>query len=182
MIPRKPEPPWTVERMFHSVIAQCAQALKNLETLMDKAEQDAALKKYDIGVLMASRLAPGQHPFIQQVQIACDYVKFAAARLSGQMPPKHEDTELTIGELRARIRKTVAYAEGVSEGQYEGASERRVNVTWAPDKVIRGTDYLLQLTIPNTFFHVTTAYNILRHNNVDIGKMDYLGPVDLLDA
>ena len=74
---RRPAPPWTVEHMFYNVIAQCTQALKNLETLLDKAEQDAASKKYDIGVLMASRLAPGQHPFIQQVQIACDYVKFA---------------------------------------------------------------------------------------------------------
>ena len=182
LIPRKPEPPWTVERMFYRVIAQCTQALKNLEILLDKAEQDAAPKKYDIGVLMTSRLAPGQHPFIQQVQIACDYVKFAAARLSGQTPPKHEDTELTIGEVRARIRKTVAFAESVGEAQYEGASERKVGVTWAPDKVIRSMDYLLQLTIPNTFFHVTTAYDILRHNGVGVGKMDYLGPVNLLDA
>ncbi len=130
---------------------------------------------------MTRRLAPGQHPFIHQFQIACDYVKFAAARLSGQTPPTHEDSELTLGELRARIRKTVAYAEGVQEAQYEGASERRVNVTWAPGKVIHGRDYLLQLTLPNTFFHITTAYNILRHNGVDVGKMDYLGPVDLLD-
>ena len=182
LIPRKPEPPWTVERMFYRVIAQCTQALKNLEILLDKAEQDAAPKKYDIGVLMTSRLAPGQHPFIQQVQIACDYVKFAAARLSGQTPPKHEDTELTIGEVRARIRKTVAFAESVGEAQYEGASERKVGVTWAPDKVIRSMDYLLQLTIPNTFFYVTTAYDTLRHNGVDVGKMDYLGPVNLLDA
>jgi hypothetical protein len=182
LMPRKPEPPWTVDRMVHSVIAQCTQALKNLETLLDKAEQDAALKNYDIGVLMTSRLAPGQHPFIRQVQIACDYVKFAAARLSGQTPPKHDDAELTIGELRARIRKTVAYAESVRAAQYEGASERKVDVSWAPDKVIRGMDYLLQLTIPNTFFHVTTAYDILRHNGVDVGKMDYLDPVNLLDA
>jgi hypothetical protein len=168
--------------MFYRVIAQCAQALKNLESLLDKAEQDAALKRYDIGVLMTSRLAPGQHPFIQQVQIACDYVKFAAARLSGQTPPKHEDNELTIGELRARIRKTVAFAGSVREAQYEGTSERKVGVTWAPDKVIRGIDFLLQLTVPNTFFHVTTAYDILRHNGVDVGKMDYLGPVNLLDS
>jgi hypothetical protein len=101
LIPRKPEPPWTVERMFYSLIAQCTQALRNLETLLDKAEQDAALKNYDIGVLITNRLTPGQQPFIQQVQLACDYVKFAAARLSGQTPPKHEDAELTVGELRA---------------------------------------------------------------------------------
>lgn len=116
---------------------------------------------------------------MRQVQIACDYVKFAAARLSGQTPPTHEDSELTIGELRARIRKTVAYAEAVREEQYEGASERTVSATWAPGKVIRGWEYLLQLTIPNIFFHVTTTYNILRHNGVGVGKMDYLGHVDL---
>jgi uncharacterized protein len=182
LIPRKPEPPWTVERMFYSLIAQCTQALRNLETLLDKAEQDAALKNYDIGVLITNRLTPGQQPFIQQVQLACDYVKFAAARLSGQTPPKHEDAELTVGELRARIRKTVAFAESVGETQYEGASVRKVSVTWAPDKVIRGMDHLLQLTTPNTFFHVTIAYDILRHNGVDVGKMDYLDPINLLDA
>jgi hypothetical protein len=170
------------EPTFYQAVAQCTQALRNLETFLDKAEQEAAVKKYDIGALMSSRLAPDQYPLVRQVQIACDYVKFAAARLSGQTPPSHEDTELTIGEVRARIRKTVAFAQTVSEAQYAGASDRKVSVTWAPGKVMRGTDYLLQLTIPNTFFHVTTAYAILRHNGVDVGKMDFLGPINLQDA
>jgi uncharacterized protein len=158
------------------VISQCTQSLKNLETGLDKAEQHAAAKKFDVGVLMTSRLAPDMQHFIYQVQSACDYVKAAAAWLSGQTPPKHED------KLRARIRKTVAFAESVKEAQYAGASERKVKLSWAPGKVIGGEDYLLQMTIPNTFFHIAMAYAILRHNGVDVGKMDFLGPINLVDA
>ena len=182
VMPRQPEPPWTVERMFHRVIAQCTQGLKNFETLLDKAEQDAALKNYDVGVLMNSRLAPSQPPFMRQVQLACDDVRSVAAHLSGQSPPAHEDSELTIEDLRARIRKTVAYAESVRQTQYEGAVDRKVSITGVPDKEIRGMDYLLQVAVPNTFFHLTAAYDILRHSGVDIGATDYLGPLRLIDA
>jgi hypothetical protein len=168
--------------MFYRVVLQCAQNLKNLETCLDKAEQHAAAKKFDVNVLMTSRLAPDQQHFIYQVQSACDYVKGAAAWLSGQTPPKHEDTEQTIGELRERIRKTIAFVDSVKEAQYAGASERKVSLSWAPGKVIGGLDYLLQMTIPNTYFHITTAYAILRHNGVDVGKMDYLGSIKLVDA
>jgi hypothetical protein len=168
--------------MYYQVISQCTQILKNLETCLDKAEQHAAAKKFDLGVLLASRLAPDMKDFIYQVQSACDYVKAGAAWLSGQMPPKHEDNEQTIDELRARIRKTVAFAESVKEAQYAGASERKVKLSWAPGKLIGGEDYLLQITIPNTFFHIAMAYAILRHNGVDVGKMDFLGPINLVDA
>src|SRR5215469_3167559 len=100
--------------MYYQVISQCVQMLKNLESWLDKAEAHAAAKKFDVGVLMmAGRLAPDMKPFIYQVQSACDYVKGGAAWLSGQTPPKHEDTEQTIDEMRARIRKTVAFAESV---------------------------------------------------------------------
>jgi hypothetical protein len=168
------------EAMFYQVVRQCVQMLKNLETCLDKAEQYAAAKKFDVGILMISRLAPDQHHFIYQVQSACDYVKAAAAWLSGQTPPKHEDNEQTVDEVRARIKKTVAFAESVKEAQYVGASERKVRLSWAPGKFIGGIDYLLQMTIPNTFFHITTAYSILRHNGVDVGKMDYLGAINLV--
>jgi len=168
--------------MYYQVISQCTQNLKNLETCLDKAEQHAAAKKFDLGVLLASRLAPDMKDFIYQVQSACDYVKAGAAWLSGQTPPKHEDNEQTIDELRARIRKTVAFAESVKEAQYAGASERKVKLSWAPGKLIGGEDYLLQITIPNTFFHIAMAYAILRHNGVDVGKMDFLGPINLVDA
>jgi hypothetical protein len=168
--------------MYYQVISQCMQTLKNLETCLDKAEQHAADKKFDVGVLVTSRLAPDMNDVIYQVQSACDYVKAAAAWLSGQTPPKHEDNEQTIDELRARIRKTVAFAESVKEAQYAGASERKVSLSWAPGKIIGGEDYLLQMTIPNTFFHITMAYAILRHNGVDVGKMDFLRPINLVDA
>lgn len=168
--------------MYYQVISQCTQGLKNLKTFLDKAERHAAAKKFDAGVLMTGRLAPDMLNFIYQVQSACDYVKGAAAWLSGQTPPKHEDNEQTIGELRARIDKTIAFAEIVQEAQYAGASERKVSFSWAPGKTIGGEDYLLQMTIPNTFFHISMAYAILRHNGVELGKMDFLGPINLVDA
>src|SRR5215467_15706784 len=143
--------------MYYQVILQCTQTLKNLEAWLDKAEQHAAAKKFDVGVLMASRLAPDMKDFIYQVQSACDYVKAGAAWLSGQTPPKHEDNEKTIDELRARIRKTIAFAESVTEAQYAGAGERKVKLSWAPGKVIGGEDYLLQMIIPNAYFHMSMA-------------------------
>jgi uncharacterized protein len=168
--------------MYYKVISQCTQSLKNLEVFLDKAEQYAAAKKFDVSVLITSRLAPDMQPLIYQVQSACDYLKAGAARLSGQTPPKHEDTEKTISELRARIRKTVIFADSVKEEQYEGASDRKVNVSWAPGKVIAGEDYLLEITIPNLYFHIAMAYAILRNNGIDVGKMDFLGSIDLVDA
>jgi len=168
--------------MYYKVISQCTQSLKNLEVFLDKAEQYATAKKFDVSLLMTSRLAPDMQPLIYQVQSACDYLKAAAARLSGQTPPKHDDTEKTIAELRARIRKTIAFAESVKEEQYEGASDRKVNVSWAPGKVIAGEDYLLEITIPNLYFHIAMAYAILRNNGIDVGKMDFLGSIDLVDA
>jgi uncharacterized protein len=169
--------------MYYQVISQCTQALRNLETWLDKAEQHAAAKKFDVAVLMTSRLAADMKDFTYQVQSACDYVKAGVAWLSGQTPPRHEDNEQTIDEVRARIRKTVAFAESVKEAQYAGASARKVNMSWAPaGKVLDGEDYLLQMTIPNTFFHVAMAYAVLRHNGVDIGKMDFLGPVNWIDV
>jgi hypothetical protein len=167
--------------MFHQVIAQCTHSLRNLESCLAKAEQHAAVKQFDVSVLMSSRLAPDMKHFIFQVQSACDYVKAAAARLSGQTLPKHDDNEQTIDELRARIRKTVAFAESVKQEQYTGASERKVSLSWAPGKVMGAEDYLLQITVPNTFFHIAMAYAILRHNGVDVGKMDYLGRISLVD-
>src|SRR5882757_1121879 len=131
--------------MYYPIIRQCIQALKNLETWLDKAERQAAAKGFDVGVLLASRLAPDMKDFIYQVQSACDYTKGAAAWLSGQKPPRHEDSERTIDEVRARIRKTIDFAESVKEAQYAGARERKVSMSWAPaGKVLGGEDFLLQ--------------------------------------
>src|SRR6202795_5258320 len=107
--------------MYYQLISECTARRKNLETCLEKAEQHAAAKKFEVGVLMTSRLAPDMQHFIYQVQSACDYVKAAAAWLSGQTPPKHEDNERTMDELRDRIRRTVAFAESVKESQYADA-------------------------------------------------------------
>jgi len=168
--------------MIYQVVQQCSRSLGNLQVCLDKAVQHAAAKEFDVNVLLTSRLAPDQHHFIYQVQSACDYVKGAAGWLSGQSPPKHEDKEQSIDEVRERIRKTIAFVESVREDQYAGATERKVKLSWAPGKVIGGADYLLQVTIPNVFFHITTAYAILRHNGVDVGKMDFLGVLNLVDS
>jgi hypothetical protein len=168
--------------MIYQVVQQCSRSLGNLQVCLAKAVQHAAAKEFDVNVLLTSRLAPDQHHFIYQVQSACDYVKGAAGWLSGQSPPKHEDKEQTIDEVRERIRKTIAFVESVREDQYAGATERKVKLSWAPGKVIGGADYLLQVTIPNVFFHITTAYAILRHNGVDVGKMDFLGVLNLVDS
>jgi uncharacterized protein len=168
--------------MYYQAISQCTQMLKNLGSWLDKAEEFAGAKKFEVGVLMTGRLAPDMKPFIYQAQSACDYVKASAAWLSGQTPPKHEDNEQTIDEVRARIRKTVAFAESVTEAEYAGAAARKVSLSWAPGKVLGGEDYLLQMTIPNVYFHIVMAYAILRHNGVDIGKMDFLGPIHWVEA
>jgi hypothetical protein len=168
--------------MYYQAISQCTQMLRNLESWLDKAEEHAGVKAFDVGVLMTDRLAPDMKPFTYQIQSACDYVKAAAAWLSGQTPPKHEDTEQTIDDVRARIRKTIAFTESVTEAQYADAAERKVSLSWAPGKVLGGKDYLLQMTIPNVYFHIATAYAILRHNGVDIGKMDFLGPIHWIDV
>src|ERR1700730_4819984 len=144
--------------MYYQMVAQCTQSLKNLEACLDKADRYATTNKFDVGVLMTSRLAPDMQPFIYQVQSACDYVKAAVAWLSGQVPAGHEDNEQTINVLRARIRKTVAFAESVGEAQYADASKSKIKLSWAPGKVIGGEDYLLPMTIPKPFFQMAMAH------------------------
>ena len=168
--------------MYYRAVSQCSQTLKGVETWLEKAEQFAAAKNLDIKIFLNGRLAPDMKPLIYQVQSACDYVKAAAAWLSGQTLPKHEDYEQSVEELRARIRKTVDFAQSITEEKYEGASGRKVSVSWAPGKVLSGDDYLLQMTIPNVYFHLAIVYAILRNGGVDVGKMDFLGPINFVDA
>jgi len=168
--------------MYYEIVTQCTQALKNLEGCLDKAEQYAAAKKFDMNVLMTARLAPDMQNFIYQIQSACDYVKGAAGWLSGQTPPKHEDNEKTLADVRARIRKTAAFAESVPKAQYAGAAQRTIPLSWADGKTLAAENYLLQITIPNAFFHIAMAYAILRHNGVEIGKRDFLGPIKWIEG
>lgn len=163
--------------MFYRIIEQCIRSLETLETYLDKAEELAKSKGFDIEILMRSRLAPDQRDFIYQVQSACDYVKAAAGRLAGAVPPVHEDNERTLAEARERIRKTLTYARGFSEASYQNAEALKIGVPWAPGRVTNGIDYVLQIIIPNVYFHITTAYAILRHNGVSLTKGDYLGHI-----
>lgn len=153
------------------------RALQNLDRILDKAATHAQTKKIEMDVLLGSRLFPDQFNLIRQVQIACDTAKLGAARLAGkeQVAPKHEDNEKTLLELKKRINDTINYLGTFSPSDFEGASERRISQPRWEGKYLTGIEFALQHAIPNVYFHVTTAYSILRHNGVEIGKKDYLG-------
>lgn len=169
--------------MYHHAISQLARSLTAAETWLGKLERFAAAEELDADAFLQSCLAPDMKPLVYQIQSACDYAKAAAAWLSGQAPPKHEDDERTLQEVRARLRKTVAFAESVKASRYAGADTQKVRMSWAPPgKVLVGDDYLLQMAIPNVYFHLSMAYAILRHSGVDVGKMDFLGPIDWVDG
>ena len=157
-------------------IQQAAKMLQTLNTYMEKAQQHADAKKFDIDVLLNSRLAPDQFNFIRQVQIACDTAKFGAARLSGKEAPSHPDTEKTVAELQARIKSVTAYLADFTAKDFADAPKRVLSHKFWEGKTMLGESYLHQYFLPNLYFHVVTAYSILRHNGVDIGKKDYLSP------
>jgi hypothetical protein len=150
--------------------------LGNLSAILDKGAALAAAKKFDAGVLVAARLAPDMLPLSKQVQIACDTAKKGVARLAAVEAPAFEDNEKTIEELRARIARTIDFLESIPASALEGAEDREIKVP-AGERTLefKGLSYLQRWVLPNVFFHVTTAYNILRHNGVEIGKRDYLG-------
>jgi hypothetical protein len=156
-------------------VAQFAKMLENLDVWLQRGAAFAQAKKVEPDVLAQSRLAIDQYELVRQVQSACDAAKYAVAYLSGQTAPSHPDTEKTLAELRARIATCVKYVRSVAASQYAGAAERRVAPAWLGGKWMQGDHYLAQVAIPNFYFHVVTAYAILRHNGVELGKMDYVG-------
>ena len=152
------------------------QTLGNLAAILEKGLAHASARKFDSTVLVNSRLAPDMLPLSRQVQIACDLAKNSAARLAAMEPPRFDDSEKTIEELQTRIAKTIDYLKSIPPGAFEGSEERDIKVP-AGERTLefKGLAFLQRWAIPNVFFHVTTAYNILRHNGVDIGKRDFLG-------
>ncbi|MGE0332497.1 MAG: DUF1993 family protein [Ramlibacter sp.] len=152
------------------------QMLGNLSHFLDRAQAHAEAKKFEPAVLLQSRLAPDMLPLTRQIQIACDAAKNGVARLSGVEAPKFDDTESSLGELTERIRKTQSYLASVPAQRLDGSEEREITFPVGKDKTrtMKGEAYLKHWVLPNFFFHVTTAYAILRHNGVELGKADYL--------
>jgi hypothetical protein len=165
--------------LYDATVPVFATLLKQLDKQLDKAAAFADHKKFDPETLMAARLAPDQYCYVQQVQAACDQAKFTAAKMTGKTPPSNPDTEQTIAEVRARIATTLAYLGTFERADFEGAEERKCQHTWMGEKYLRGGDYLDHFALPNLHFHLTTAYAILRHNGVPVGKMDYLGELPM---
>lgn len=163
--------------MHFQVIGQFKKQLGQLAKWLDTAEGYAKSKSFDPTVFLGLRLAPDQFAFARQVQVVCDTAKLAASRLTGKEAPKHDDNEKTLGDLRGRIASVVAYLETFTEKDFEQASTRVVTQPRWEGKTMSGGDYFLEHAVPNFFFHLTTAYALLRHNGVEVGKRDYLGPL-----
>ena len=162
--------------MYQASAPRFANTLKNLSAILDKAKAHAEAKKIDELVLTSSRLYPDMFALARQVQIACDSAKGAVARLAGVEIPKHEDTEKTFDELKERIAKTVAFINTVKAAQIDGSEEKEIVLKLRGNDVpFKGLQYLLGFAWPNFYFHTVTAYDILRHNGVEVGKQDFIG-------
>ena len=161
--------------MYQASIPTFVRMLGNLSAILTKAATYAETKKFDPSVLINARLAPDMLPLSAQVQIATDMAKGGAARLAGSEPPSYPDTEATFPELQARIAKTIEYLNSVSPAQIDGSEERTIVLKLRAQEVqYKGQAYLLSFALPNFYFHITTAYAILRHNGVELGKSEYL--------
>ena len=162
--------------MYQAGIPVIVRYLNNLSTLIDKAAAHCAARKIEPAVLVNFRLTPDMFPFARQVQIATDQVKGMAARLAGVDIPSYADTEATFDELKARIAKTVAYLNSFKPEQINGTENKEIVLkAGTAEFKFKGDDYLVGFVLPNFYFHVTTAYAILRHCGVEVGKRDYLG-------
>lgn len=162
--------------MYQASVPRFVSMLSNLDAILAKAQAHAVAKKIDPAVLLAARLFPDMFPLVKQVQIATDHAKGAAARLAGVDVPKFEDNEQSFEELQARLARTIAFVKSIPAGQIDGSEERDIALkVGGREMTFKGMPYLLGFALPNFYFHVVTAYNILRHNGVEIGKRDYIG-------
>jgi hypothetical protein len=164
--------------MYQASVPVLTRQLGTLSSLLDKGVAHASAAGIDPSDLLSTRLAPDMHPLTRQVQIASDGAKGGVARLAGIDVPSFPDEETSFPELRERIAKTIAFVESVPADLIDGSEERRITLKAGPREFeFRGQDFLLRFVLPNFFFHVTTAYAILRHRGVQIGKLDYLGAI-----
>jgi hypothetical protein len=163
--------------MYDASVPTVTRALTNLIGVLEKAAAHAEAKKVDPAVLIGSRLYPDMFPLARQVQIAADIAKSGTARLAQAEAPKYEDTEATFAELIERARKTITWLETLKPEQFDDGARMVSFPVKNETKTMPGSRYLFTRVLPNVFFHCATAYNILRHNGVDIGKGDFLGPI-----
>ena len=162
--------------MYQVSIPRFVHMLQNLVAILDKAEAHAEARKIDPATLPNARLFPDMLPLASQVRIACDGANGVATRLSGVTGPTFADDEKTLADLKARIEKTIAFLKTIKPGQVDGTEGKELTVkVGGQDTKFTGLQFLLARAIPNFYFHVSTAYDILRHNGVEIGKRDYLG-------
>lgn len=167
--------------MTYEFIPQFSKMLNNLSALLNKAQAYAEQKKFDVSNLLNARLAPDQFNFTRQVQMTCDTAKNYAAKLTGKEAPKHEDTEVTLAQLQERLQKTISYLSSVTADEFKGWQDRKVTNPRREGKFLPADEFAMQHAIPNFYFHLTTAYSILRNNGVDVGKKDYLGDIKYRD-
>lgn len=162
--------------IFDQTVSALSRMLLNLDRIVAMAGEHAKERKIDPAVLLQARLYPDMLPFVSQVRIATDTAKGAAARLSGTELPKWPDDEVTFEDVHARIRKALDYLATFKPDQFEGSEDKPIEMKF-PNRTLNfsGREYILGFVLPNFYFHVTTAYNILRHNGLAIGKLDYLG-------
>ena len=164
--------------MYQASAPVFTKMLTNLAGILDKAQAHAESKKFDPTVLLESRLSPDMLPFTKQIHIATDFARGCIARLAGQEPPKFEDNERSFAELKTRIERSIAAIKEYGPAQIDGSENREINIKMGGQpKTFTGQKYLQEIIMPNFFFHVTTAYALLRHNGVELGKKDFVGPV-----
>lgn len=162
--------------MYQASVPVLVRGLTSLQAILGKAEAHAAEKQIDPSVFLGARLFPDMLPLVRQVYIVTDTAKGCAARLANVEAPKYEDVEMTFEDLQARLQKTIDYLQEFNAEQIDGSEDRTVTLKMRSGPVeFSGLNYLLQFALPNFYFHVTTAYDILRHNGVELGKLDYLG-------
>ncbi len=162
--------------MYSASVPVFKQILGSLSAILDKAEAHALEKKIEPAALLQARLYPDMFPFLRQIQVAADFAKGASARLAGVDVPKYEDTEHSFADLKARLAKTIAFIDALPQADLEASADRDISTSsGANAKQFKGQVYLMHYALPHFYFHATTAYAILRHNGVEVGKKDFIG-------
>lgn len=164
--------------VFEASVQQFVVALTGLKALLKKAESSAQSRKFDMSVLLETRLFPDMFPLGKQIQTACDAAKFCGSRLSQTTPPVFDDQEKNLSDYLERIEQTISYLKALKEEDFKDYEQKEIIFPWNPTQKLMGKDYLIQFALPNFYFHLTTAYNILRSCGIEIGKADYLGKIN----